>query len=67
MPWVPPGKTSFCVDKGYKIDFIDTNYHVNMGISRAGPNNALMLNPKENWIPTTEGYCNVISSGVRVW
>jgi hypothetical protein len=39
-PYVPPGHTSFCAEKGYRMDLIDVSYHLNVGLKRNG-NNAL--------------------------
>lgn len=57
MPYVPDGQTSFCVEKGYQIDFIDTNLHTNFGIARMGLQTQLNLNPKDAFLASNETYC----------
>jgi hypothetical protein len=68
-PYVPPGQNSFCVDKGYMIDYIDQNYHTNFGIARLGAYTQLALNPKDVFLNANEVYCGAISqgSGVRIY
>jgi hypothetical protein len=66
-PYVPPGQTSFCVDKGYVIDFVDQNMHTKFGIARLGANTQLNLQPKDAFLKSTEVYCGTqLSGGIRV-